>query len=174
MTNHHFTPFPLLTTPRFILRALTQEDSPNIFVLRTDDSVNQYLNRPKAKTMEDVRQFIDRITAGLEKDESILWAIEFKETPGLAGTICLWNISWEDARAEIGYELLPQHHGRGIMQEVMPVVLEYGFGVMGVRVIVAGLSPDNVRSVRLLEKQGFVKDTAVTESEGEVYYRLEK
>lgn len=174
MTNFSFTPFPLLTTPRFILRALTLDDSPHIFILRTDDSVNQFLDRPRAKTIEDVRQFINRIIDGIERDEAILWAIEFKDAPGLAGTICLWNISRADARAEIGYELLPQHQAKGIMQEVMPVVLEYALGVMGMRLIVAELSPENVRSVRLLEKHGFKRDTAVNDIEELVIYRLEK
>jgi [ribosomal protein S5]-alanine N-acetyltransferase len=170
----HFTPFPLLTTSRFILRPLTPDDAPYIFVLRTDDSVNQFLDRPKANCIEDVHEFINKITDGISKDESILWAIEFKDTPGLTGTVCLWNISWEDARAEIGYELLPQHQGKGIMQEVIPVVLKYGFEVIGLWLIMAELTMENVRSVRLLEKHGFVRDTAVTENEGLAFYRLEK
>jgi [ribosomal protein S5]-alanine N-acetyltransferase len=173
MASLHFTPFPLLRTPRFVLRALSPEDSPHIFVLRTDDAVNQYLGRPKAKTMADVHQFIDRIRDGVEKDASILWAIEFNNADGFAGTICLWNISWEDARAEIGYELLPQHHGKRIMQEVMPVVLDYAFTVMGLRVIVAELAAENVRSVSLLEKFGFMRDPAFAGDDGLVCYSLE-
>lgn len=177
MITTSFTPFPLLTTSRFILRALTPDDSPYIFVLRTDDSVNQFLDRRKAETIDDVHRFINQIANGIEKDESILWTIEYKDTPGLAGTICLWNISWEAGRAEIGYELLPQHQGKGIMQEVIPVVLEYGFNVMGLLSIVAGLNVENVRSVRLLEKHGFVKAADPGDNAGmenEVYYRLEK
>ena len=174
MTNLHFTPFPLLTTFRFILRPLTPDDAPYIFVLRTDDSINQFLDRPKARSIQDVHEFIKKIADGVSKDQSILWAIEHKGIAGLAGTICLWNISWEDARAEIGYELLPQHQGKGIMQEVMPVVLEYGFEVMELQLIVAELTVKNVRSVRLLEKHGFVRDAAVAESKRLAFYRLEK
>lgn len=174
MTNLRFTPFPLLTTPRFDLRALTLNDSPDIFVLRTDDSVNQFLGRPKAKTIEDARAFINRIIDGIKRDESILWAIELKDTPGLAGTVCLWNISWEEARAEIGYELLPQHQGKGIMPEVMPVVLDYGFNVLGLRSIVAELNVENVKSVALLENHRFVRDASVALDEGLVFYRLDK
>lgn len=174
MTTTRFTPFPLLTTARFVLRQPTLDDCHAIFILRTDDSVNRYLGRPKAETIQDVQRFINNINDGINRGESILWAIETRDIPGLAGTICLWNISWEDARAEIGYELLPQHQGKGIMQEVMPVVLEYGFEVMALRLIVAELSAENLRSVRLLEKHGFVRDAAIAAPEDLAFYRLEK
>ena len=74
----------------------------------------------------------------------------------------------------IGYELLPQQQGKGIMKEVMPVVLEYGFNMMGLRSIVAELQAGNVRSVHLLEKHDFVRDAGPASNDGYVTYRLEK
>lgn len=174
MTNFRFTPFPLLSTSRCVLRALTHEDAANVFILRTDDAVNQYLDRPKARTMDDVHQFISSIKAGIEKDASVLWAIELNNAAAFAGTICLYNISPEDACVEIGYELLPQHQGKGIMREVMPAVLDYAFERLGMRLILAGLSADNVRSVSLLERFGFVRDVSFAGGGGLVCYRLEK
>jgi [ribosomal protein S5]-alanine N-acetyltransferase len=159
MTNTpRFIPFPVLLTAHFRLRELHMSDEHEIFILRTDEGVNRFLDRPLASSIEDVRRFIQNITENLAKGEAILWAIEPHGGGALVGTICFWNISWPDAKAEIGYELLPRHQGKGVMKEVLPVVVEYGFGAMGLGMITAEMSEGNVRSARLLERHGFVRD----------------
>ena len=167
MNTPRFTPFPVLLTDRFRLRELRISDDNEIFILRTDEGVNHFLDRPRANSMEDVRRFIQTITENIAKDAAIMWAIEPLDGGALAGTICLWNISWADARAEVGYELLPQHQGKGVMHEVLPVVIEYGFSGMGLRVMAAEMSEGNVRSARLLERYGFVKGGML---DGVVFY----
>ncbi len=122
-----FTPFPSIATERFNLRPLTIEDENEIFALRSDDSINEYLDRPKANSIDDARKFIYKIIEGISQDESIFWVISSKDNPALAATICLWKISKEHATAEIGYEVLPRFQGKGIMQEVIPKIIEYGF-----------------------------------------------
>src|SRR6266516_1182663 len=47
-----FTPFPSIATERFNLRPLTIEDENEIFALRSDDSINEYLDRPKANSID--------------------------------------------------------------------------------------------------------------------------
>jgi len=156
-----FTPFPSIATERFNLRPLTIEDENEIFALRSDDSINEYLDRPKANSIDDARKFIHKIIEGISQDESIFWVISSKDNPALAATICLWKISKEHATAEIGYEVLPRFQGKGIMQEVIPKIIEYGFETLKLNAIEAELSPRNLKSVRLLEKYGFVrKDNA--------------
>ncbi len=156
-----FTPFPSIATERFNLRPLTIEDENEIFALRSDDSINEYLDRPKANSIDDARKFIYKIIEGISQDESIFWVISSKDNPALAATICLWKISKEHATAEIGYEVLPRFQGKGIMQEVIPKIIEYGFETLKLNAIEAELSPRNLKSVRLLEKYGFVrKDNA--------------
>src|SRR5665811_2355555 len=120
-------PFPLLKTEHLILLQLTLEDDNEIFLLRSDESVNKFLDRPIAKTIDDARQFINKINESLRKNELIYWAITFKNHPKLIGTICLWNISEDGTKAEIGFELLPDYQGKGIIQEVLPKVVRYGF-----------------------------------------------
>jgi len=59
--------------------------------------------------------------------------------------------------AEVGYELLPPYHGKGIMQEALLKVIEYGFDILKLKRIVADPKEINLKSVKLLEKCGFVK-----------------
>jgi len=156
MLHLDFSTFPFLRTERFVLRPLDISDDGEIFALRSDDEINKYLNRQKAVNIEDARDFIRKIQQGVADNSAILWVIAAKDTDHFNGTICLWNISAKNETAELGYELLPAHHGKGIIQEIMSVVINYGFDIMKLRIIEAELSPQNIKSVKLLEKNGFV------------------
>ena len=37
-----------------------KDDENEIFALRSDDFINQYLDRPKANTLDDARDFISK------------------------------------------------------------------------------------------------------------------
>ena len=175
MIKVQFTPFPELTTARFRLRQLTKDDEKEIFALRSDDFINQYLDRAKANTLDDARNFISTITNNIARNESILWVVTPKDEARFLGTICLFQISREEAKAEIGYELLPENHGKGIMQEVIPEVIRFALEEMRLLSVEAELSPRNVKSVRLLEKNGFrIKTEPNNDNPDSVIYALEK
>jgi len=156
MYKFTFTPFPNLITAHFNLRQLTLKDDNEIFLLRSDEKVNQFLDRPIAKTVDDARQFINKITTGIDKNKLIFWAISFKDRCKLIGTICLWNISDDDTKAEIGFELLPVYQGKRIIQEVLPIIIRYGFEMMRLKFIEGEVDPNNVKSIKLMEKNGFI------------------
>ena len=156
MSKINFTPFPLLTTERLTLRQLTLEDDNEIFRLRSDESVNKFLDRPIAKTIDDAIQFINKINKSIRKNELIYWAVTFKNHFKLIGTICLWNISDDCTSAEIGFELLPDHQGKGVMQAVLPIVIKYGFEIMKLNFIEGEVDPNNLKSIKLMEKNGFI------------------
>jgi ribosomal-protein-alanine N-acetyltransferase len=158
MHNISFTPFPNLTTEHYYLRKLEMSDENEIFAIRSDESVAKYLDRPKAKSVEEARQFIEKINNGITNNESVYWVITLKNGTKFIGSICLWNISREQSKAEIGFELFPAYQGKWIMQEVIPVVIEFGFNVMKLDLIEGEVDPENIKSIKLMEKFGFVYD----------------
>src|SRR4051812_34725848 len=117
MTNESFTPFPILQTERLTLRQLSIDDQQEIFMLRSDKEVNKYLDRQVSKTIEDAIKFIDRINNNIKINNSIYWVITLAKTKTFVGTICLFDFSTEKSSCEIGYELLAQFQGQGIMKE---------------------------------------------------------
>lgn len=157
--KREFTPFPILTTERLVLRQLENTDAGEIFQLRTDVIVNQYIDRPKTNSVEEAEEFINKIKKAIKEHQSILWGINFQNESALIGTICLWNISEEQSKSEIGFELLPQYHGRGIMKEAIPSVIDYGFQKMELHSIDAVIHPGNYRSIQLMEKNKFIRNT---------------
>ena len=151
MLNGTFTPFPILTTERLTLRQLAITDEQEIFTLRSDSEINKYLDRQLSNTIDDARNFIDKIT----KNNSLYWAITLSDKNILVGTICLFGFSDENYKCEIGYELLTNFQGQGIMKEAVEKVIDYAFNTIKVKKIEASLHRDNLSSIKLLEKFSF-------------------
>jgi [ribosomal protein S5]-alanine N-acetyltransferase len=162
--NLSFQPFPVLTTPRLILRQLDLKDDKEIMALRSDERILKYLVITPCKHIDEARLFIEKINLGIETNESIYWGIAQKGNDRLIGTICIWQILKEDRRAEIGYVLHPHYQGKGLMNEAMDTVLRYGFDVMGLHLLEAHVDPENKASIKLLEKKGFVKEAHFREN----------
>lgn len=149
---------PLEETNRLQLRSLIAEDAEAISILRSDPQVNVYLNRPATLTLEEATAYINKITTGVQQHQWMYWAIELKNSPGLIGTICLWNFVPENEKAEIGYELSPAYQGKGLMQEAVETVIRFGFEKMKLQLITALVKPGNQKSQRLLERHHFRTD----------------
>jgi [ribosomal protein S5]-alanine N-acetyltransferase len=155
MLNRTFTPFPILTTERLILRQLVINDEREIFTLRSDREINKYLNRQLSNTIDDVRNFINKVTENSNKNNSLYWAITLKPKNVLIGTVCLFSFSDENASCEIGYELLTNFQKKGIMKETVEKVIDYAFNTIKVKKIEAYLHRDNQSSIKLLKKFPF-------------------
>ena len=152
MLNRIFTPFPILTTERLTLRQLIINDEHEIFTLRSDSEINKYLDRQISNTIDDARNFINRVNENINKNDSLYWAITFSGKNILVGTICLFGFSDENDKCEIGYELLTNFQGQGIMKEAVEKVIDYAFNAIKVQKIEAFFHRDNQGSIKLLEK----------------------
>jgi len=153
--------FPILTTGRLILRKLELNDAAEIMKLRSDERVNQYLDRPKSINIDEAIEFINKITNNIKNEESYYWVICLRNDYKLAGTMCLWNIDKDNSRIEVGYELLPDFQGKGLAHEALSKIIDYGFDVLQFKTMVAYPHRDNERSINLLVKNNFRRDTAL-------------
>lgn len=145
-----------LQTPRLTLRQLKHTDDVALLALRGHPEVNHYLDRTPPKDISQAQMFINTILDGGLTQSWTYWAIALRDG-GLIGTICLWNFSDDRLTAELGYELHPEYQGQGFMDEAVKKVLDFGFAVLGLRTIEAFTHRDNIRSSRLLERNGFTK-----------------
>ena len=151
-----FTPFPDLTTERLALRQLSEDDLDQFFILKSDKRLLKTYDA-KPKTYEEARRKLQELNRDIATNRSITWAITLKGRDHLIGSICYWNIAPEESKAEIGYDLLVDWQGRGIMQEAVAAVINYGFQGMALRRIEAVPNPDHARSIRLLERNHFIR-----------------
>jgi len=151
--------FPELQSIRLKLRSLEDKDLTTLYALRSNEQVNRYLDRPPARSVEDVQAFISKIRDGIAGNQSFYWAIALKDQPGLIGAICIRNLSIDRQTAELGYELHPDHQGKGYMQEAITLVIRFAFERIGLSVLEAYTHKDNSASTKLLLKNGFELET---------------
>ncbi len=163
MLNKAFSPFPILTTKQLRMRRLAIADEQEIFALRTDPEINKYLNRPSSHSLDDARNFINKVNENIDKNNTLYWAITLTGSDILIGTICLFGFIYESAECEIGYELSPSFQGRGIMTEAAEKVVDYAFHTLKVQKMEACLHRDNQPSIKLLEKLEFIRSKSYEE-----------
>jgi ribosomal-protein-alanine N-acetyltransferase len=161
----NFSPFPNLETERLFLRRVDVKDVNEIIALRSNPETMKYIPRPLVKTTEDALEHIAMMDAKIENNEGINWAITQKGNPKLIGVIGHYRIKPEHYRAEIGYMLLPEFSGKGIISEAVKEVVKYGFKGMQLHSIEAVIDPENNASAKVLEKNGFVKEAHLKENE---------
>jgi ribosomal-protein-alanine N-acetyltransferase len=158
MLELNFNPFPVLTTERLVLRQMNEGDAQEMFFLRSDERVMKYLDRKPAQSVDEALAFIKMINTAIANNESINWAITLKGDSRIIGDICFWRIDGPNYRAEVGYRLHPEQHGKGIMNEALMAILDYGFNVMKLHSVEANTNPENQASIKLLERNGFVRE----------------
>ena len=164
MLTPNFSPYPTLETERLLLRRVEMSDAKDLLILRSDERMMKYIDRPRQKEIEDAEKLIQVFEDLLGKNEGINWGITLKGNSQLLGTICFWKLQLENDRTEIGYMLHADFHRQGIMQEAMTLVLKYGFEVLKLHSIEANVNPENIASIKLLEKNNFVREAYFREN----------
>lgn len=151
-------PFPVLETDRLRLREITDGDASGLLTLYSDPRVVQYYDiepfTEQSQAAVLVRGFADKYRSGA----GIRWGISPKSSPATLIGTCSYTWNHDNASALLGYDLLPERWGQGIMREAVFAALRYGFEVRRLNRIQAMTSLDNVASIRLLRGLGFTEE----------------
>ena len=103
-----------------------------------------------------------------------MWAVELKPERKFIGR---FGIQWleELEEIEIGWMLHKKYWGRGLATEAARASLEYGFDQCGLDRIIAIAEPENLASIRIMQKLGmsFVKKLTWRKQKV-VYYEIMK
>jgi len=158
MLELNFAPFPEMETERLLLRNLTEDDVQDVFEFRGDPEIMQYIPRPIAQNPEDAKMVIEMMTGFTANNEKINWGVVEKATGKLLGSFGFVRFNYESYRAEVGYILNKNYHGKGYAKEALAPILDYGFNEMGLHSIEAVIRAENTPSMKLIEKFGFTKD----------------
>lgn len=165
MLTINFSPFPILETERLILRRVLPSDVKEMFELRSNPETMKYIPRPLVTNYDEALAHIKMMEDKIETNEGINWAITLKGDDKMLGVIGHYRIKPEHYRAEVGYMILPEYHGKGITTEAVQCVVDYGFNTMQLHSIEGVIDPENGASEKVLQKCGFVKEAHFKENE---------
>ena len=142
----------VLTTERLTLRPLTEDDAGFILKLLNDPSFIRNIGDRKVRTLQDARGYItDGPVASYARNGFGLYLVELTET-GTAMGICglIRRNTLNDV--DIGYAFLPAYWSKGYAFEAALAMKGYARDVLGLKRMVAIVDPQNLSSIRLLEK----------------------
>jgi len=165
MLELNFNPFPVIETDRLLLRRVTNDDANAVFELRSNPESMKFIPRPLLKNTKEALELIAEIDSKIETNIGINWAITLKDNPKLLGIIGYYRTQPENYRSEIGYILLPEFHGKGIVSEALNRLIKYGFEDLKLHSIEAIIDPENFASEKVLQKCGFIKEAHFKESD---------
>ncbi len=110
----------------------------------------------------DTAAFRDRIRhyrRERENGAAYTFFIELRNSRDIAGGITVGKVQRGVAEScELGYWMGVNFAGKGYMSEALELVIDHVFNTLGLHRIEAACIPDNTRSVRLLEKAGFLRE----------------
>lgn len=146
--------FPVLETPRLVLRELRADDADAIYALFSDPAVTRYHDLDTFTAAAQAHEFIARMRQRFANRAGIRWGI-VRENDMVIGTggFNRWNI--HDRFAHLGYDLAQAAWGQGIMTEAIGAMIRFGFDGLDLNRIEAETMLDNVASMRVLAKCGF-------------------
>jgi RimJ/RimL family protein N-acetyltransferase len=145
----------VLETDRLSLRRLSVEDDAFILELVNDPLWLRFIGDRGVRTLEDARSYV--LKGPVAMYERLGFGLYLVERKNDGASLGICGLIKRDALddVDIGFALLPEFRAQGYAYESALAVLAYGRSVLGLKRIVAITSPDNDRSVQLLEKLGF-------------------
>lgn len=156
--------FPVIESKRLILRQFTQQDLEHVFLGLSNPDVVRYYGvhyDTLEATKEQLTWFRDLESSG----KGLWWAICAKADNSFLGAGGLNDLDKKNRKAEIGFWLLPDYWGKGIMGEAMPLICNYGFKQLGLHRIEGFVETGNKKVKKALAKLHFKYEGTMAECE---------
>ncbi len=157
----------ILETERLRLRPLTPADTDALLAYRGDAEVCRYLPFPPMDAGEIARRLREqwfRLTLD-EDGQNVTLGVERRDTGELIGDVILMFHSRENGNGEIGWVFHPSVSKQGYATEAAGAMLDWAFGPVGLRRVVARLDERNDRSAALCTRLGMRLESRLVENE---------
>lgn len=145
----------ILRTERLVLREFTAADWPATFAYENDPRYLRFYEREQVTERQCqalIYQFI--LWQGEQPRSKAQLAITRADTGELVGNVGVRRETAGEPLADMGFELSPEHWGRGYATEAARAMVDWGFGEWGLQRIHAHCVSENAASARVLERVG--------------------
>lgn len=142
----------IVETSRLQLRPIALQDQAAFRGIYGDPSVMQHMFGG-AKSADDSDKSVVRKCEHWQTHGYGLWSVIYKENGALIGHCGLGWLEPLD-EVEVAYLLAAPYWGRGLGSEAVRASLDHGFGHHGFARIVAIAPPENLGSLRVMERCG--------------------
>lgn len=150
-----------LRTERLRLRRWGPGDREPLARLNADPVVMEHLPGVLSRRQSD--ELVDRLEEHFDRHGFGPWCVEVADESAVFGFVGLSVPSFEapfTPCVEVSWRLAREHWGRGYATEAARAALAFGFEHLGLGEILSFTVPANLRSRRLMERLGMIRNPA--------------
>ncbi len=115
------------------------------------------------KSIINVKEYIKNSIAQTEEKKEVSFLIASEKS--VIGRIGIHNINFQNKNASIGYWLIKEAEGKGIISKATRSLITYAFQTLGLNRIEIRAATDNQRSRSVPERLGMLKEGTLREAE---------
>ena len=144
-----------IETERLIIRPFKREDIEPSYVMNLDAEVSRYTGDGGVVSKKELeRRIIENVFGDYEKYGFGRLAVELKGENKFIGFTGLKYL--EDMNeVDLGYRFMRKYWGKGIATESAKACLNLAFETLGLSKVIAMVLPENIASIRVLQKLNF-------------------
>lgn len=154
----------LQQTQRLLLRSFIESDLERVFHGLSHPDVIRYYG-VSYQSLEAARAQMDFFNDLIKNGTGIWWAICSANNQTFYGASGLNHVNKEHRKGEIGFWLLPEFWGKGMMQEALPLICNYGFEQLGLHRIEGFVESENQNCKKAIGSLGFQHEGTMVDCE---------
>lgn len=143
----------ILETERLIVRHLRPDDLDEMYTICSDPELMRQVGNGQPLAKESVQRWIEKSLDNYERQGFGCSAVISKSDHSFIG-YCGLVYGHADDEPEIIYVLKKEYWGQGIATEVARAMIDYGFTKHKLKRILATIDPENLASIKIVEKTG--------------------
>lgn len=144
-----------MDTERLLLRKMASADAKSLWAIWSDPAVTKYMNISSFTHEEQALEMIELLNQLANEHRAIRYSIFEKTCNCIIGSCGFNNVDFDNAAAEIGYDLAKTHWGKGYATEAVIALIHIAFTHLGMTTIVAKVDAANIHSIKVLQKLNF-------------------
>ena len=143
-----------IKTERLLLRRLKKEDVADMFEYTSDAETVRLLKWDAHSYIEQTMFFIENTLSDYEaaRVNHFVWGIELTQNHKLIGSVRIFDIDFNDKKAEVSYILNALYSNNGYMSEAVNAVIRYAFDSINLIRIQAKCVAENAVSEKVMIK----------------------
>ncbi len=156
--------FAPIKTKRLVIRLMEEKDAPEVFRYRSQPEVEVYqAGWPESEEACASFARLNCSRPSFQPGEYTQLAIVRQEDGLLIGDMGIL-ISEGGLQAELGFTLAPSYQGQGFGTEAVEAILGHLFEQRGIHRAYGSVDPNNLPSIRLMERLGFRREAHLKRS----------
>lgn len=142
-------------TERLVIRQLAHSDDEFILRLLNEKSFLHFIGDKGVRNREDARNYLTNGPMASYAAHGYGLFLVTEKSSGAPVGMCGLLRRDDQEHPDIGFAFLAAYQARGYGLESAEAIMDFGHIQLNIETIVAFVSPDNERSIRLLERLGF-------------------